>query len=124
MEGPTKQKKCKSGKVPLGKGGRCVNPKTKKCKAGKVPEGKRGRCVNPKTLNRGPAPVHSAISTLEKEKNVRKQIDEFMEELDDFDFFTRSEIDHIVKIAVAQDLTRDEIDQGLEELPKSTGVFM
>jgi hypothetical protein len=48
--------KCKEGKVPEGKGGRCITKKTitttakkaKSCKEGKVPEGKGGRCITRK----------------------------------------------------------------------------
>ena len=43
-------KQCKDGKVPTGKNGRCVAPKTKTCKDGKVPSGKNGRCVKVKSL--------------------------------------------------------------------------
>jgi hypothetical protein len=42
-------KKCKLGKVPKGKNGRCITEKTKTCKGNKVPNGKNGRCIKAKT---------------------------------------------------------------------------
>ena len=43
------EKKCKHGKVPEGKNGRCIKPKDKHClDSDKVPEGKKGHCIKPK----------------------------------------------------------------------------
>jgi hypothetical protein len=65
-----KEKKCKQGKTPTGKNGRCVKAKT--CKHGKVPEGKNGRCVFPKGHKRTkrikPMTI-SSVSSLSKSKS-------------------------------------------------------
>lgn len=50
VDGTASDKKCKPGKEPKGRGGRCVKIKSdNKCKPGKEPKGKGGRCVKIKT---------------------------------------------------------------------------
>ena len=111
---------CKPGKSPTGKNGRCVNNRTKKtnkCKPGKSPTGKNGRCV--KTSSR----TKSRSSSKTKKLGTRQIIKNFMDALDDDDFFTKKEIDEFVATAASRKLTKSEIKEGLEQYPKNYGVF-
>lgn len=99
---PTKP--CKPGKTRTGKNGRCVKSKAKTCKKGKTPTGKNGRCVK-------------------RDVAVRKQIKDYMKNMGDNKLFTKSEIDHMVKVAVDENLTKSDIDEGMDQFHKSYGVF-
>ena len=124
-----KSKPCKAGKTPTGKNGRCVKSKT--CKAGKTPTGKNGRCVKSKTHKK-----HSTTSSkgrsiakpsvrdaYNKELAIRRQIDDFMMDIDDDEFFTKSQIENFVKIALKKNLSKSEIDDALHQYSKDYGEF-
>lgn len=78
------EKRCKPGKAPNGKNGRCVF--LKRCKSGKVPEGKNGRCITPKRVKRR---YHRKTK---KNVSMSKQMDNSMkkisESMNDSSFFT------------------------------------
>lgn len=117
----TQTKKCKAGKSPVGKNGRCVKVKTKKCKAGKSPVGKNGRCV--KTHNRSKSRSKSRSGSNKNRKRDRQRVHNFMNELGDDTFFTKKEVDHFVKVGAKYNLNQDEFHQGLEQYPKGYGIF-
>lgn len=105
-------------KKPIGKNGRCVKSKTsKKCKSGKTPTGKNGRCV--KTMRgyrqNAPKPMSRAA--------IRKQIRQYIVDLDDDEFFSKAEIDKFVNVAVSNNLTPSEIDEAMDQYPHSYGAF-
>ena len=58
-----------------------------------------------------------------KETIVRQQIQQFMGSLDDYELFSKKEIEEIVRIAVQKNLSHDQIERGLNEHPKGYGVF-
>jgi len=136
MENP-----CKPGKTPTGKNGRCVNAKTEKeSKSVKSPTGKTGKRVKTKTtatrkkspaiikkspviIKKSPVISYKSPSINDKEILVRRQIHQFMDNLDDYDFFSKKEIEEIVRIAVQKNLSHDQIERGLNEHPKGYGVF-
>jgi hypothetical protein len=122
------KKPCKPGKTPTGKNGRCVKSKTeKRCKPGKTPTGKNGRCVKSKTLKQkktfSKLHITNEKSPSQEEKLVRRQINQFMDDLGDDEFFSKTEIEHFVKIAIQKKLTPSQIEIGLEQQPKGYGVF-
>ena len=145
-------KQCKDGKVPTGKNGRCVAPKTKTCKDGKVPSGKNGRCVKVKSLKVKSLKVKSLevkpleIKPLEmkplevkprkvrtrraktpvafpSKDNVRTLIHAYMNEIGEEDFFTEEEITKFVDIASKRRLSNEEIRQALDDYSKDYGEF-
>jgi len=145
-------KPCKDGKVPTGKNGRCVAPKTKTCKDGKVPSGKNGRCVKVKSLKVKSLKVKSLevkpleikpleIKPLEvkprkvrtrrakapvafpSKDNVRTLIHAYMNEIGEEDFFTEEEITKFVDIASKRRLSNEEIRQALDDYSKDYGEF-
>jgi len=119
---------CKNGKVPEGVRGRCIKPKGSKiCNAGKAPTGVNGRCVKIKrrytkkqrrTASKSASPKEHTVS-----RNARAEIQDFMSDMDDDEFFSKAEIEKFVNIAVKQKLTPSEIRDGLEQYHKSYGVF-
>lgn len=62
--------KCKDGKVPEGKNGRCIKSNSKTCKIGKVPEGKNGRCITEKNLSTKMSIGSIKLFTPEKDKDL------------------------------------------------------
>ena len=135
-------KQCKDGKVPAGKNGRCVAPKTKTCKDGKVPSGKNGRCVKVKSLKVKSLEVKPLeVKPLEvkprkvrtrraktpvafpSKENVRTLIHAYMNEIGEEDFFTEEEITRFVDIASKRHLSNEEIRQALDDYSKDYGEF-
>tara|TARA_B100000073_G_scaffold303411_2_gene271455 strand:+ start:3806 stop:4096 length:291 start_codon:yes stop_codon:yes gene_type:complete len=57
------------------------------------------------------------------EEQIRDIIEQFLTDIDDPDFFTKSEIKKFVEISITKRLTKNQILDGLEQSPKSYGVF-
>lgn len=74
---------------------------------------------------------HNKYSHFNRRKNmkggdrdeIRTQINEFMEELDDLDFIPANVIEQIIIFAVNENLTKTQIDQGLNDWSHDRGYF-
>jgi hypothetical protein len=60
---------------------------------------------------------------MSQEVNVRNQIKQFMSDLEDEEYFTKSEIEQFVTIAVSKKLSVSQIYDALEQHSKDYGEF-